>query len=783
MTRAATIHDPGVSGPREERARLVADRTVGGSSFGAALAGVIDVAVTRAAEGCGAWEHVAVVALGSYGRRELCPGSDVDVLLLHDLRSGVGAVADALWYPLWDAGFRLGHAVRTPGESIRLAGRDLATLTSLLDGRLVAGGLRSEAGDVVRRAADLARRRRRPLLETLAEAARRRQEHPGTIAHTAEPDLKNGAGGLRDLQALSWAGTAVGVGPGLHGLTASGVVDDSDAAELRAAAELLLETRVALHRATGRGSDVLSVQDRAAVAALAGRRDGDDLMRALAGVSRRAAWLSHDVWAILGGRSRTVRIPSVADGSAVLAAASEAVRTGGRLDRSELGSLRRAPLPTWTATDLAAWNGLLRAGRAAVPVFEALDHAGILERILPEWADVRHRPPGGAVHRFTVDRHLLETVAEAASLLDVPLGDPSYDAARACRRPHVLLMAALLHDIGKGRPGDHSEEGGAMAFDVAARMGFDEADAEAVGWLVRSHLLLVEVATRRDLDDPAIVATVADRAGDHERLGLLYLLTVADGRATGPAAWSAARAGLVRELWWRADLLSRGESPPDRVDPFAELADLLRAGGPAVRWGGPPSADGLIRCAVVARDRTGLLADVAGALTLAGLDVVEATGRSHPEGWALEVFRGRDRFGRLGEDAGRARATAAVLAVQAGGVSPADDVRRLRERYRRRGPAGGAGDAGVDAEPRVRIDQHASRSATVVEVRATDGPGLLAAVASVFAADGLDVAVAKADTVGDHAVDVFYVRDRDGGKVLDPLRLGPLAERLAAAAR
>lgn len=767
---------------RAAKAGLVADRAVDGGDFGRALAGLVDGAVTRAAEDSGAWDRVAVVALGSYGRRELCPGSDVDLLLLHDLRSGVGKVADAMWYPLWDAGFRLGHAVRTPGESIRLAGRDLPTLTALLDARMVAGGLRSEAGDVVRQATDLAHRRRRLLVQALADASRRRAEHPGTIGHTVEPDLKNGAGGLRDLQALSWVGTAVGAGPGLAGLAATGIIDDDDEVELRGAVELLLEVRVALHRATGRASDVLAVQDREAVAALTGRRDGSDLMRALAAAGRRAAWLSHEVWEVLGGRSRTVRIPEPADGSAVLAAAAEAVRGGGRLDRSELAALRRAPRPTWTEADLAAWNEVLRAGRAAVPVLEALDHAGLLERILPEWADVRHRPPSGTVHRFTVDRHLLEAVAEAADLLEAPLGDPAYDAARACRRPHVLLMGALLHDIGKGRPGDHSELGAQMATEIAARMGFDENDAEAVGWLVRDHLLLVEVATRRDLDDPATVAAVAERAGDPERLGLLYLLSIADGRATSPVAWSAARAALVRELWWRADLLVRGEAQPGGpADPFAELTDLLAGGGPAVRWSDPTTPDGLLRCAVVARDRTGLLADVAGALTLAGLDIVDATGRSHPEGWALEIFRGHDRFGRLGGAEGRARATGAVLAVLAGDASSVGaDVRRLRERYRRSPPGGPAGSA---PEPRVRIDQHASRSATVVEVRAADEPGLLATVAAVFAADGLDVAVAKADTVGDHVVDVFYVCERDGGKVRDPEYLGSLAERLVAAAR
>lgn len=761
-------------------APLVADPTLGGRAFGRELAALLDAEVTRAAETCGAWDHIAVVALGSYGRRELCPGSDVDLLLLHDLRSGVGRVADALWYPLWDAGFKLGHAVRTPGESLRLAGRDLATLTSLLDGRLVAGGLRADAGDVLERARDLARKRRRPLVEALAEAARRREEHPGAIGHAVEPDLKNGAGGLRDLQSLAWAGTAVGAAPGLDGLTTCGVLGDGDAAEVRAAVETLLEARVALHRVTGRRSDVLSVQDRDAVAALTGRRDGMDLMRALAGASRRAAWLSSDVWAALTGGVRTVSIPHPADGSAVLAAAAEAARLGRRLDRADLAPLRREPGPTWTSADLSAWNALLRAGRAAVPVLEALDHAGILERMLPEWADVRHRPPSGGVHRFTVDRHLMEAVAEAASLLDASLGDPAYDAARACRRPHVLLMGALLHDVGKGRSGDHSEEGASMAVAIASRMGFDDADAEAVGWLVRRHLLLVQVATRRDLDDPATVAAVADEAGDPERLGLLYLLTAADGRATGPAAWSAPRAALVRELWWRADLLLRGESAPAApVDPFAELADLLRTGGPAVRWTDPPNPDGLLRCAVVARDRTGLLADVAGALAVAGLDVVDATARAHPDGWALEIFRGHDRFGRLAEPAGRDRATATVLEAQAGEMPVAAELGRLRERYRR--PA--ASGALPVPEPRVRIDQEASRSATVVEVRAADEPGLLAAVAAVFAAEGLDVAVAKADTLGARVVDVFYVREPDGGKVEDPVRLAVLADRLVAAAR
>jgi len=752
----------------------------GGVAFGVERASRIDAEVERALRAGGAWEHVAAVALGSYARRELCPGSDVDLLLLHDLRSGVREAADALWYPLWDAGHRLGHAVRTPAQTLRLAGRDLATLTSLLDGRLVAGGLHLEATEVLRRSRDLAHRRRRPLVEALADASRRREEHPGAIGHVAEPDLKDGAGGLRDLQALAWAGTAVGSGAGLAGLTSSGVLDEAGAAELRAAAALLLEVRVALHRATGRRSDVLAVQEREAVAALTGRRDGADLMRALAASGRRAAWLVHDVWAVLGGRSRAVRIPAEADGSVVLTAATRAARSGERIDRAALASLRRTPGPTWTASDLEEWNALLRSGRAAVPVLEALDHAGILERMLPEWADVRHRPPSDTVHRFTVDRHLLETVAEAASLLDAPIGDPSYDAARGCRRPHVLLMAALLHDIGKGRPGGHSDTGGAIAVEVAAQMGLGDADADTVGWLVRHHLLLVGTATRRDLDAPETVAAVAGAVGDTERLGLLYLLTVADARATSPAAWSAPRAALVRELWWRADLLLRGESPPGApVDPFAELTDLLRTGGPTVRWSDPTGADGLLRCAVAAPDRTGLLADVAGALAVAGLDVVDATARTGPDGWALEIFRGHDRFGRLSEPSGRTRATAAVLAAQAGEMHVADEVRRLRDRYRHPDRAG----ASPTAEPGVRIDQQASRSATVVEVRAVDEPGLLAAVAAVFAAEGIDVSVAKADTLGPRAVEVFYVRDPSGGKVVDPGRLSGLTDRLVAAAR
>ncbi len=833
---------------RSARAELVADHDRRGAEFGAALAELLDDVVHDAlgtVDGTSGW---AVVALGSYARRELTPGSDVDVMLLHPGGRRHAPNADqagALWYPLWDAGFTLGQSVRTVKEALAVADDDLDALTALLDLRLVAGD-RELASDLARRVRDLAPRRRDRVLDALSAAAAARLDRPGPIAEMLEPDLKNGGGGLRDVQAPGWAAWALPAGGasdtdlldgqgwdgGVERLVDRGYLQPDDPDRLRAARRVILDARVALHRVTGGRSDRLPLQDQDAVAALVDAADADDLVRGLGEAARAVVWITRDLWSRLlaaeegpsGLRStsrdlgdgivwRDARIgfgpDATIDTVTVLRAAVHAARAGLPFERAALTRLTELTAITWDDDARDAFIDLLAAGRGAIPVFETLDHVGLLVPLLPEWASVRARPQRNAYHRFTVDRHSLEAVAECAALLDDEATDFDAVAARAARRD-LLLLAALLHDIAKGRPGDHSVVGEDLARGVATRIGIDASGVDDLGWVVRNHLMLADTATRRDLGDDRTISKYAAEVRTSARNALLYALTIGDSRATGPAAWNVSKASLVRELFVKADARLRtdvavDEAPDPRVAlgvllgeadarafldampegyarafPPEELAHhrgLLTAGTPAIEW--TALDEGRWRCTVVAPDRTGLLATAAGALALVGIDIDTAAAYLHPDGIALEVFTGRDRFDRLRADERRTAATATIADALAGTVALDEQLRDRARRYR---PATAVG---VDRDVRVLVDTDASASATVVEVHAPDDVGLLARVAVVFVDLDLDVRQALVSTVGDRVVDVFYLHDTTGTRfaqrhAVESLR-ATLLSRLTAA--
>jgi [protein-PII] uridylyltransferase len=490
--------------------------------------------------------RAALVAVGGYGRGELAPGSDLDLLLLHTDSEVVGALADKLWYPVWDSGVQLDHAVRTFEQARRLASSDLAVLLGLLDARPVAGDpalvgrLRSSVLGDWRAAA----RRRLP---ELRESWDERGARSGDLRHDLEPDLKEGRGGLRDVVSLR--------------AVAASWVADRPHRDVDDAVRRLADVRDALHLVTGRPGNRLQLQEQDQVATDLGLTDADALLREV-GSSAAAVTHAADVtWRralqatrpqrsrFVRGRKPVLRLlgPGLAehDGEAVLTAqadprtdpllvlrmAARAARSGLPVSPSSVDRLvadsPELPQP-WPENARQLFVELLGAGAPMVPVWEALDQAGLIARLLPEWDLVRHRPQRNAVHRFSVDRHLLETVVRAADLV------------REVHRPDLLLLAALLHDIGKGSPGDHSEAGHPLSIAVAQRMGFDADDVATVGLLVRHHLLLVESATRRDLQDPSTVAAVADELGTTEVLELMAALTRADALAS-----RRARVGLT----------------------------------------------------------------------------------------------------------------------------------------------------------------------------------------------------------------------------------------------
>ena len=409
---------------------------------------------------------------------------------------------------------------------------------------------------------------------------------------------------------------------------------------------------------------------------------------------------------------------------------------------------------------MRALVSLLALGRPAIDKIESLDQHGLLVRLIPEWAAVRNKPQRNAYHTYTVDRHLLEAAALAAGLTDT------------VERPDLLLIGTLLHDIGKGFPGDHTTVGIEVVDRIATRMGFAPADVAILVDLVRQHLLLPDTATRRDLDDPTTIARVAQAVGNRLTLHLLAALTEADSRATGPSAWGAWKAGLVADLVERTDRVLQGETElaaPDRiVTSNRELMAEVRATGlPSVSLQPP-------HVIVAAPDRPGLFSSVAGALALNGMDV-RAANVGGEDGVAVEVFTVEVARGTWPDTAKLREDLAAVLADRLA------IGERLSERERvyplRRGSA--AHLPGSD----VTVDNEASETATVLEIRALDEIGFLHRITRTLFDAGLDVVSARVSTLGEMVVDAFYVRESGGSKVTDDSRLSEITQEIKAELR
>ncbi|MGY1803590.1 [protein-PII] uridylyltransferase [Blastococcus sp. SYSU D00922] len=711
-------------------------------------------------------DGVALVAVGSLGRRELPPHGDLDLVLVHDGRPEIAAIADALWYPVWDAGLRLDHSVRSVSEAVSVASTDVKAGLGLLDARLVAG----DAELATRlRTATLAswRQAASKLLPQLRDLRRDRARQLGELAFLLEPDLKEAYGGLREGQVLR--------------AVAAAQLGDEPGEELEQAYAFLLDVRDELRRRTGRPSDVLVRQEQRPVSVALGLADEDALLREVSLAGRRLAFVVDETWRRVEaalvrrprGRYRRVRREPLAEG--VVRQGDEVVLAQGAKPAADPGLLLRAaaaaaradlllspytlkvlavhtpavPEP-WPAEVRWSFLRLLASGRSAVPVLEQLDQEGLLSRLIPEWDRVRSLPQRHPWHRFTVDRHLIEAAAAASEL------------TRDVDRPDLLLVAALLHDIGKGWPGDHSEVGEPIAAAIAARMGFGEADVATVATLVRHHLLLPATATRRDIDDPATIDRVAATIGsDAAVLQLLHALAQADGAATSASAWSPWKAHLVAGLVARVQgKLGGGPviAPEPVLNPtgaqvVAPLPDSADAAG-AVTVGIQDVADGQ-QVTVRAPDRPGLLSTCAGVLALNQLDV-RAAKMTVEDGYGTGVFAVRPRFGRAPVPEILADAVRAALE---GTLPLADRLRQREADYRQ--------DGGRTAPPRISWHNgEVSGAATgIVEVRAADRAGLLYRLTAAITGEGLDVTSALIETLGADAVDCFYVCNPSGSPV------------------
>jgi len=743
------------------------------------LAGLLERATDGQPQG------VALVAVGGYGRGELCPYSDLDVVLVHRGRRDIGRVADAVWYPVWDEGIRLDHSVRRPSEVLQVAREDLRAQLGLLDGRVVAGDA-SVAEPMLEEACAQWRKLAGQWLPVLAAQVDERHRAHGDVAFLLEPDLKEAHGGLRDVHAVRSASLAV-----------AAVAEQVDLTSLSEPRATLTAARVELHRSTNRATDRLLLQEQDQVAAVLGYTDADALMAAIAEAGRTIAWVTDDVWRRrstwptsqprrwwwlrraadpVANDATVTLVPAEAgialEHSAGYARESQVVIEPGTDPRGQPGlalrvaavaaehkiPISRSSLDTMAAAEVGPpdpWPDDMRAtlvrvlatGSPAIPALEALDQRGLLVRLIPEWAAVRNRPQRNAYHRFTVDRHLLEAAAQAASL------------APNVARPDLLLVGALLHDIGKGFPGDHTEAGVKVVGTMGRRMGFPPDDVAILVGLVRNHLLLPDAATRRDLDDPATIEAVAAAVGDRVQLELLAALTEADSLATGAAAWGQWKAGLVADLVRRvATYLGGGEIRPaaplvtDRHRGFMRQVERL---GRSVVAAEPPDVT------VVARDRPGLLSAVTGVFALRGLDIRSAD-IAVEERFAVETFVVEPSRGRWPDFKLVADQLEAVLR----GTFPLEE--RLAEQVRAYAE-GRRSAASQPVEIHVDVDNAASSGSTVVDVRAEDDIGLLHRITAALFALDLDVVVARVSTLGHEVLDAFYVRDAvTGGKVTDP---------------
>lgn len=804
----------GPSGYAAARLRLLQQEARSGPPRRAALArltddwltGLFTAAATRAGV-----RGAALVAVGGYGRGELSPRSDLDLLLLHDGSAdaaALAALADSVWYPVWDLGLALDHSVRTPGEARKTAGEDLKVQLGLLDARPVAGDLGLVASLRTAILADW-RNQAPKHLPALHELCQERAERMGELQFLLEPDLKEARGGLRDATALR--------------AVAASWVADAPREGLAEARRTLLDTRDALHLTTGRATDRLALQEQDQVARSLGLLDADTLLRKVYEAARTVSYATDVTWREvnrvlrarsgrpklramlsggLGSRAAPERTPLAdgvvdADGEVVLAraarperdpvlplrAAAAAAEAGLPLSRHLVRHLAATaqPLPVpWPPEAREELVTLLGAGEATVGVWEALEAEGIITRLLPDWERVHCRPQRNAVHTWTVDRHLVETAVRAASL------------TRRVHRPDLLLVAALLHDIGKGWPGDHSVAGEVIARDMATRIGFDKHDVGVIATLVRHHLLLAETATRRDLDDPATVRSVAEAVSSASTLELLHALTEADALATGPAAWSSWRASLVTDLVKRAAAVLAGDSPeePGEAAPSAEherlAIEALRTGEPVLALHTrpeEPAGDGEVEpvgveLLIALPDRPGVLPAAAGVLALHRLTVRAADLRAvelpdelgERADLLLLSWRVAAEYGSLPQ---AARLRADLVRALDGSL----DIRaRLAEReaaYPRR--------RGVKAPPpRVTVAAAGSRRATVIEVRAQDAPGLLHRVGRALEGSAVRVRSAHVSTLGANAVDAFYVTGTDG-EPLSPDRAAEVAREVEKA--
>ena len=816
-------------------------------------------------------DRIALAATGGYGRATLAPFSDIDLLFLtpSEPSERVRQIVEFMLYFLWDLGLKVGHATRTTGDCLGEARRDVTIRTSLLDARCLAGDRALFARFQTEFRADC--RREGPADYIAAKQGERATRHArfGDTPFMVEPNIKEGKGGLRDLQTLYWLARYVFgtfamtelVGPSAPG---GGILTDSEARACKRAWDYLWTVRFHLHYIAGRGEERLTFDMQPVVGARMGytrhgRQDGvERFMRHYFLVAREVA----RVTAVLEPALVRVALgpPAVAPATDGELAAAGFVIADGRIAFAQGREPSAEPLQGFRVLRFARDRGLalhplairamirgarrsaeLRGRPEAASLFldllcggrepttdgarwlGILNETGVLGRYVPEWRRIVGQMQFDTYHVYTVDMHTIHAIGvmnaiERGDLTEV--APVASGLARHAQSRRALYAAVLLHDIAKGRGGDHSVIGADLALSIGPTLGLEPEETEMVSWLVLHHLLLSQTAFSRDIDDPKTILDVADLVQSPERLRLLLILTVADIRAVSPKVWNGWKATLLREIYGRvAEVLEGGLATSERDVRIARIkqmvADLLQDWTESERarfnelaypsyWLGfdpesiarharlireatrrqqpllvatePLPARGVTEVVVYAPDHAGLFSRIAGALALAGASIVDARIHTLTDGMALDTFWIQDADGGPLDASHRlAKVSALIEQVLSGQLKLASEIRKAS-----RSIAGGRMRA-IHVPPRVVVDNAASNRHTVVEVNGRDRPGLLHDVTAAISAQGLQIASAHITTYGVRAVDVFYVKDVFGLKVQNERKLAQLRGALLSA--
>jgi [protein-PII] uridylyltransferase len=723
-------------------------------------------------------DDVAIAAVGGFGRGELSPGSDLDILILHrgNLSAEVlSSFVNKILYPLWDKKIKVDHSVRTRSEVREAFEADLKVILGLLDIRLICGSA-SLVADVQVDAHDEWRKNSKRRLAELEKSLLKRHQRAGELAYLLEPDLKEARGGLRDITAI-------------RALDKSGAIA-IPMERVSVAESLLSNVREALHIVSGGDKDKLFFQEQDKVAVHLGFADADALMSEVAQAARSVDYLLDSSWYRLAHKGkdgsgrflRKVRSTTISrdisvankevtididadfalDPTIGLRACAAAAQLGLPMSMDSLERLSVAltsgvtELPNpWPRDARENLISLIGAGPAMVQIFEALDQEEIIFHWIPEWRSVRSLPQRNVLHRHTVDRHMVETAVHAAAL------------TRKVHRPDLLLFAALFHDIGKGTEEDHSDRGEALIAPVAKRIGFSESDIRTIQLLIKHHLLLSATATRRDLDDPATITAVADAIPDLQTLELLHALSIADGEATGRAAWTEWKASLVAELVKRVELAITDNT----VAQQPELSDDQRAKADSGKLSvSIENRQNLYAIEIVIPDSTGILSTVAGVLNLLRLDVRSARTKSVGNSAVMEWIVIPDPHAPVLEEQKLHDEITRALKSRSS----------LSERIQERIDAYSQLPSIPVPAPVVETFLDAATDATIIEVRSHDRPALLFGIGDSITRSSIDIRSAIVTTLGAEAIDTLYVTEIGGGPLTSE-RAEEVAMRLRAA--